>query len=317
MGSAISKRLVQAGYTVIGTDSRQSAVEAATEYGLVSAKNVEEVARECRIILLSLPQSSDVEDVCLGERGILHFRDSDGIIIDLTSGDPNSTRQIATALLNRGLHLVDAAVSGTGGPSAAIDGTLTVLAGGEKEIVDEVWPLLRTFGSKIFYMGPVGSGHLAKSLNQFLFAANMLATSEVIVLGRRAGLDPSLLCEAIQASSGRNFATEHRFPQFVLKGDDGPDSGGPIRLLYHNLDNVIAVGRKYDYPMPIGHLLHELVTIAVAQLGANATTTSVVRLYEEWAKTSLMPADKTRLHNEPITGGVAPVKERRRNKLPR
>ena len=304
MGSAIAKRLVQAGYQVIGADTRQSAVEAAADYGLVPAKTAGDVARASRIVMLSLPRSTDVEEVCLGKDGILQNINPNGIIIDLTSGDPSSTRETATALLDRGVQMVDAAVSGTGGPSAAVEGKLTILVGGEKEVVDEVWPLLEVFGSSIFHMGPVGSGHLAKSLNQFLFAANMLATSEVMVLGRRAGLDVSVLCEAIQASSGRNFATEHRFPLFVLKGDYGPRSGGPLRLLYHNLDNVIAVGRTYDYPMPIGHLLHELVTIALAELGAEATTTSVVRLYEDWAKTRLVPDEQLELRNESLSPGT-------------
>jgi 3-hydroxyisobutyrate dehydrogenase len=213
MGGRIARRLTAAGHSVLGHDPAPGAAEKA---GATPAATVAEVGRDAELILLSLPDSKVVESVVLGDDGLLAHARKGQVIVDLSTAAPGSTRRLAGLLAAEGARLIDAGVSG--GAAAAERGTLTIMAGGEREEVERITPILETFAQKIFHMGGPGTGHSAKLLNNFLNAVSLAATSEVMIAGRKAGLDPHTLLDVLNSSSGANWATANRFPS-IVEGD--------------------------------------------------------------------------------------------------
>lgn len=213
MGGRIARRLTAAGHPVLGHDPAPGAAEKA---GATPAATVAEVGRDAELILLSLPDSKVVESVVLGDDGLLAHARKGQVIVDLSTAAPGSTRRLAGLLAAEGARLIDAGVSG--GAAAAERGTLTIMAGGEREEIERITPILETFAQKIFHMGGPGTGHSAKLLNNFLNAVSLAATSEVMIAGRKAGLDPHTLLDVLNSSSGANWATANRFPR-IVEGD--------------------------------------------------------------------------------------------------
>ncbi|MEV0311276.1 NAD(P)-dependent oxidoreductase [Nonomuraea fuscirosea] len=213
MGGRIARRLTAAGHNVLGHDPAPGAAEKA---GATPAATVAEVGRDAELILLSLPDSKVVESVVLGDDGLLAHARKGQVIVDLSTAAPGSTRRLAGLLAAEGARLIDAGVSG--GAAAAERGTLTIMAGGEREEIERITPILETFAQKIFHMGGPGTGHSAKLLNNFLNAVSLAATSEVMIAGRKAGLDPHTLLDVLNSSSGANWATANRFPR-IVEGD--------------------------------------------------------------------------------------------------
>jgi 3-hydroxyisobutyrate dehydrogenase len=213
MGGRIARCLVAAGYDVLGHDPR---TENVTACGATAAASVAEVTRACDVILLSLPDSKVVEAVVLGGDGVLANARAGQVVIDLSTSAPASTVRLHEQLAERGATLVDAGISG--GAAAAEKGTLTLMVGGDPATLDRVRPLLLAFSANVFPCGSVGAGHTAKLLNNFLNAVALSATAEVMVAGRKAGLDLRVLLEVLNTSSGVNFATLNRFPK-IIHGD--------------------------------------------------------------------------------------------------
>jgi 3-hydroxyisobutyrate dehydrogenase-like beta-hydroxyacid dehydrogenase len=213
MGGRIARRLLAGGEEVTGYDQRPAALEAS---GTAPAGSIGALVEAADVLLLSLPDSSVVEAVVLGDAGVLaHCRPSQ-VVVDLSTASPASTVRIHAALAERGAEYVDAGISG--GAKAAEKGTLTIMAGGSSDALARVRPLLAHFAERVFHMGESGAGHTAKLLNNYLNGVNLAATAEVMVAARKTGLDLRQLLDVINASSGVNFATLERFPH-IVKGD--------------------------------------------------------------------------------------------------
>jgi len=210
MGGRITRRIVAAGHFVLGFDLDPTRTETA---GATAAPSPAAVAETCDVILLSLPDSSVVEAVVLGDDGILGATRSDQVVVDLSTSSPSSTVELHRRLGERGVEFVDAGISG--GAAAAEQGTLTIMAGGSEAALDRVRPVLETFSSRVFHMGASGAGHSAKLLNNFLNGISLAATAEVMVAARKAGLELRTFLDVLNNSSGVNFATLNRFPKIV------------------------------------------------------------------------------------------------------
>jgi 3-hydroxyisobutyrate dehydrogenase len=207
MGGRITRRLVNAGYTVLGYDSAPGRAEAC---GAKVAGSVAEVAKGADTILLSLPDSTVVEPVA---EEILRNTRAGQVVVDLSTAAPASTIRLANEFFSRGASYIDAGISG--GAAAAEKGTLTLMVGGDKAVADRLKDVFARFSAKAVYMGASGAGHTTKLLNNFLNAVSLSATAEVMVAGKKAGLDLHLLLEVLNSSSGVNFATLNRFPKIV------------------------------------------------------------------------------------------------------
>jgi 3-hydroxyisobutyrate dehydrogenase len=213
MGGRMSACIVRAGREVLGFDVRAENIAAA---GAKAAASVGEVTDGSDILLLSLPDSRVVEAVVLGAEGVLAHARPGQIVVDLSTAAPDSTTRVHRLLAERGTAYLDAGVSG--GAAAAEKAALTLMVGGEPDVLDRARPVLDLFSAHIFHCGPGGAGHTVKLLNNFLNAIALSATAEVMVAGKKAGLDLEVLLAVLNASSGVNFATLNRFPK-IIHGD--------------------------------------------------------------------------------------------------
>lgn len=213
MGSRMTACIVRGGGDVLGYDKNAVAVTAS---GARVAGSVAEVADACDVVLLSLPDSKVVESVMFEDAGLLAHARAGQTIVDLSTAAPESTRRIYALLAEKGARYLDAGISG--GAAAAEKGALTLMVGGDQEVLAQMEPVLTHFASNIFYVGPTGAGHTAKLLNNFLNAVSLAATAEVMVAGKKAGLDLAILLDVLNHSSGVNFATMNRFPK-IITGD--------------------------------------------------------------------------------------------------
>jgi 3-hydroxyisobutyrate dehydrogenase-like beta-hydroxyacid dehydrogenase len=213
MGGRIVRHIVESGAHVSGFDTRPEVVAAC---GVSPAASVADAAVDCAIVFLSLPNSAAVEAVVLGTGGLVEASRSGQVIVDLGTSAPESTRKLAAAFAERGATFLDAGISG--GAAAADAGTLTLMVGGEEAALEQIRPTLDLFASKIYHCGSSGAGHIAKLLNNFLNAVALSATAEVMVAGKKAGLDLEVLLGILNSSSGVNFATQNRFPK-IIHGD--------------------------------------------------------------------------------------------------
>ena len=213
MGGRMTRRILDGGAAVLGFDAYPATLEAS---GATAAESAAAVVGASDVVLMSLPDSKVVEKVMFGEDGVIaHARDGQ-VIVDLSTAAPSSTRTISQQLAAKGVHYLDAGISG--GAAAAEKGALTLMVGGSASALESVRPVLDYFSSSIFHVGESGAGHTAKLLNNFLNAIALSATAEVMVAGKKAGLDLEVLLEVLNKSSGVNFATINRFPK-IIKGD--------------------------------------------------------------------------------------------------
>ncbi|MQA83146.1 MAG: NAD-binding protein [Streptosporangiales bacterium] len=213
MGGRIAGRILERGATLWAYDADPRRVGAS---GARAAGSVGELVAESEVVLLSLPDSGVVESVVLADGGVLASCRPGQVVADLSTSSPQSSVAIHDALREKGVEFLDAGISG--GAAAAERGTLTLMVGGSKDALDGVRWLLDCFSAQVFHMGPSGSGHTAKLLNNFLNGVSLAATAEVMVAARKAGLDLEQFLDVLNHSSGVNFATLNRFPS-IVKGD--------------------------------------------------------------------------------------------------
>ncbi|MDD7919977.1 NAD(P)-dependent oxidoreductase [Actinomycetospora callitridis] len=210
MGGRMARRLVDAGWEVVGHDPVTGRAE---DVGAEAVGSPAEVARRAATVLLSLPDSTVVEPVV---RDLLTGAASGTTVVDLSTASPESTVALAAEAATRDVTYLDAGISG--GAAAAEKGTLTIMAGGDAAALDAIRPVLAPLAATVHHLGPVGAGHTAKLLNNFLNAVTLAATAEVMVAGQRAGLDLRTLLAAINGGSGQSFASSNRFPR-IVEGD--------------------------------------------------------------------------------------------------
>ena len=213
MGGRMALRIREAGDSILAYDRDAERLAAS---GIDAAGSLEELVASVDVVLLSLPDSSIIERVMLGDGGVLAHARAGQIVVDLSTASPESTRRIHAALAERSIEFLDAGISG--GAKAAAAGTLTLMVGGDAGALDRVRPILERFAAKIFHMGDSGAGHTAKLLNNFLNGISLAATAEVMVAAKLSGLDLETFLDVVNASSGVNFATLNRFPH-IIKGD--------------------------------------------------------------------------------------------------
>jgi 3-hydroxyisobutyrate dehydrogenase-like beta-hydroxyacid dehydrogenase len=213
MGGRMAARVREAGDPIVAYDRDAERLAAS---GISAVGSLAELVAEVDVVLLSLPDSSIIEPVMLGEGGVLEHARPGQVVVDLSTASPESTRRIHAALAERTVEFLDAGISG--GAKAADAGTLTIMVGGDAGALARVRPILERFAAKIFPMGESGAGHIAKLLNNFLNGISLAATAEVMVAAKLSGLDLETFLKVVNASSGVNFATLNRFPH-IIKGD--------------------------------------------------------------------------------------------------
>jgi 3-hydroxyisobutyrate dehydrogenase len=234
MGGRMTRRLVDAGMDVLGFDATP---DRAAAVGARAGTSIAEVTRFADVVLLSLPDSKVVEAVVEGADGILASCREGQTVIDLSTAAASSTMRLNALFKARGVHYIDAGISG--GAAAAEKGTLTLMVGGDTAAIEAIQWVFKPIATKAITMGESGAGHTTKLLNNFLNAVSLSATAEVMVAGKKAGLDLHRLLDVLNSSSGVNFATQNRFPKIV----DGDYLEGGLTSKLMTKDVVLYIDR--------------------------------------------------------------------------
>ena len=251
--------------------------------GVRHAATPADAARGADVIITCLPTSRDVESLLHGGSGLLSTMRSDAVLVDCTSGDPATSRKIAAELSQRGIHFLDAPVSG--GVAGAERGKLTVMVGGEEAILERVRPVLAHFGEKIVHCGPVGAGHALKAVNQYLLGVHIWALSEGMAILARSGVSAATALDVINASSGRSNVSQNLFPERVLTR--AFPRTFRLALLDKDVDIAAQAAREHSVPTPVLQLTAELMRTAHAILGEEADHVEAAKVIEQWAQTEI------------------------------
>jgi len=278
MGGHMASRLLDAGHTLCVFDTNAEVVAPLVARGATLATSPMDVASKARIVLMSLPTPQIVTAVVLGPNGI-----SSGtavkVVIDLSTSGPGVSTIVAKGLAERGIASVDSPVSG--GMKGARDGTLAVMVSCPKATYAEVEPILKNFG-KLFFTGEKpGLAQVAKLANNLLAASAIVISSEAMAMGVKAGLDPQVLLDIINAGSGRNSATQDKFPRSVLPGTF--DFGFATGLSYKDVRLCVDESEAMGVPMVAGAAVRQMLAITQARFGANSDFTCIAKVLEEWA----------------------------------
>jgi 3-hydroxyisobutyrate dehydrogenase-like beta-hydroxyacid dehydrogenase len=278
MGGPMAGRLLDAGHSLVVFDTNPAAVAPLVARGARSVASAEEVASTVEVVFMSLPTPPIVQAVSLGDRGIVHGSKV-RTLIDLSTTGPSVAGVVGTAATERGISWVDSPVSG--GVGGATKGTLAVMVSCRKDTFAEIDPLLKTFG-RTFHVGEKpGLAQIAKLANNLLAAAAMVVSSEAMAMGVKAGLDARVLIDIINAGSGRNSATQDKFPQCVLPGTF--NFGFATGLSYKDVRLCVDEAEALGVPMVVGAAVRQMLAVTNAKYGPDSDFTSIAKVLEEWA----------------------------------
>ncbi len=281
MGWPMAACLVAAGYTVRVADHRRIQAENfAQQVGGTAPDTLADLAATSDFIVTMLPTSAAVGVVLDQIEAVLR---PGTVLIDMTSGVPSDTRALAARVAEAGGVLIDAPVSG--GVSRAKTGQLAIMVGGAEDVVERVRPVLAVMGSSIQRCGDVGAAHAMKALNNLVSAGGFMIGIEALLIGQKAGLDPALMVDVLNASTGMNNSTQKKFKQFVLSRKF--DSGFGLDLMLKDLTIALGVARETATPVPFASLCRELSAAAAAMLGAGADHTELAKISETLAGAEL------------------------------
>jgi 3-hydroxyisobutyrate dehydrogenase-like beta-hydroxyacid dehydrogenase len=279
MGGPMATHLLDAGHQLCIYDVSVEATKPFAARGAQIVGSPAEVASQAEVVLVSLPTPDIVRTVALGGNAGVINGTKVRLMIDLSTTGPGVATEVAGQLAEKRIGWVDAPVSG--GVSGAKAGTLAVMVSCPKKAFGEVEPVLKTFG-KIFFTGEKpGLAQSAKLANNLLAATAMVATSEAMAMGVKAGLDPKVLLDIINASSGRNSATQDKFPRAILPRTF--DFGFATGLSYKDVRLCIEEAEAMGVPMVVGGAVREMLAITRARFGADSDFTHIAKLLEEWA----------------------------------
>jgi len=245
MGRPIAANLHRPGDTFIAVGRRSDVLAELEAQGVDTSSDFDRLT-DMELIFLCLPDGRAIRDLLFGERGIARGLGPGQIVIDLGTTDHGDTLLIGDRLGKQGVAFLDAPVSGMA--ARAVDASLTVMCGGEREVFDRVQPVLERIGNNILFMGPAGSGQLTKLINQLLFDINMAALAEVLPVAAKLGLDPTLVGEVVNGGTGRSFASEFFVPR-ILRGHF--TDGYPMQDAYKDLVGGARLSADLGVPMPV------------------------------------------------------------------
>jgi len=260
MGKPMAKNLIDAGYKVIVYDIDKKALDEIVAYGGERGTSPKNVAEKSDIIITMLPNSPDVKKVVLGENGLIEGVREGQILIDMSSIAPLVSREIAQELAKKGVETLDAPVSG--GQEKAEAGTLAIMVGGKKGVFEECKPILDVMGGSVTLVGDSGAGQTTKLANQVVVAINIAAVAEALIMGKKAGVDPENIFNAIRGGLAGSQCLEDKAPRMF---EGRYDPGFRIRLHVKDLANVLETSRELHTAMPLTSQVMEMMQVLMAE----------------------------------------------------
>ena len=280
IGRPIASHLVGKGLPlVVWNRTAARAEQFARDTGARTAPTPADAVREADVVLTCFPESKHVAALLDGPTGMLAGLKRGTVVVDCTSGDPATSRAIHDKLAEHGVDFIDAPVSG--GTSGAEKGTLTVLGGGDAAVLERVRPVLETFSSKIVHCGDIGAGDAVKAVNNAFLAIHILATAEGLASLAKAGVDPKIALDVINASSGRSNTSMNLFPERVMSR--AFPRTFRLALLEKDIGIAAEIARDQRVPAPITQLASDLFRIGRGELGEVADHVEIVKMIEQWA----------------------------------
>jgi 3-hydroxyisobutyrate dehydrogenase-like beta-hydroxyacid dehydrogenase len=274
----MSRRLIEAGYKLCVHDTDERALKALTDLGATPATSPREVADVAEIVFTSLPTPPVVRAVALDQGGLIEGSRV-RVMVDLSTTGTVVAREVAAALGEKDIVWADAPVSG--GVKGAAAGTLAVMLSCPNATRDEIGGILEVFGN-VFHVGEApGLGQIVKLGNNLLSTAALTLTSEVVAMGVKAGLDPTVMVDIFNVSTGRNSATQDKFPRNIIPRSF--DAGFATGLAYKDVRLCVDEAEALGVPMVAGAVIRELMAVTNARYGGDSDFTSVAKLLEEWA----------------------------------
>jgi len=280
MGSSMAYNALQGGNELTVHDIRRESATRHLEAGATWADTPREVAEVSEIVFTSLPGPTEVEAVALGEDGLFQGLTEGKVYLDLSTSTPGLIRRISAEAAARGIHVLDAPVSG--GPRGAASGRLAIWVGGDKEIFDRCKPVLDSIGDAAYYVGPVGAGSVAKLVHNCAGYVVQAALAEVFTMGVKAGVEPLALWQAVRKGAGGRRGMFEGLAEHLLPGKfDPPDFA--LRLARKDVDLAVGVGRDFDVPMRLANLALQEMTEAMNRGWGGRDSRVAMLLQEERA----------------------------------
>jgi 2-hydroxy-3-oxopropionate reductase len=279
MGKPMARNLLKAGYQLIVYDINTDAVKELVKSGAEEGKSSADVASRSEVIITMLPNSPDVKEVVLGNNGIIEGVKPGSVVVDMSSIAPKTSKEVAEKLLQKGVIMLDAPVSG--GEPKAIEGTLAIMAGGPEETFDKIKDILGAMGTSVKLVGDIGSGNVTKLANQIIVALNIAAIGEAMVLATKAGVDPEKVYQAIRGGLAGSTALDAKMPM-ILNGNFKP--GFRIELHIKDLKNALETAKELDVPDILTGKVLEIMQSLKADGKAKDDHGGIIRFYEKLAK---------------------------------
>jgi len=278
MGKPMSKNLIKAGYQLIVSDFNKGAVDELVQLGAEVETTPKAIAQKADIVITMLPNSPNVKAVAFGENGLIEGARDGLIYIDMSSIAPAASQEVCKALAEKGVEMLDAPVSG--GEPKAIDGTISVMVGGKKEVFEEVKDVLAAMAGSVVHVGEIGAGNVTKLANQIIVALNIAAVSEAFVLAQKAGVNPEAVYEAIRGGLAGSTVLDAKAPMML---DRNFNPGFRINLHIKDLLNAIETSHEFGAPAPLTAAVLEMMYALKVDGHEFEDHSSLLKYYEKLA----------------------------------
>jgi 2-hydroxy-3-oxopropionate reductase len=276
MGKPMAKNLLKAGYEVVINARHQDVIDEMCKCGATSEATAKDVAKQSDFIITMLPNSPQVKEVVLGRDGIIEGIKKGAVLIDMSSIAPGASQEVAKALEAVGAEMIDAPVSG--GEPKAVEGTLSIMAGGKKEVFDKCYDILMKMGTSAILCGDVGAGNTTKLANQIIVAVNIAAVSEALVLGTKAGVNPEVIYKAIRGGLAGSTVLDAKAPM-MLDGNFKP--GFKLELHLKDLTNAMETAKENGLELGLTNQVFDIVKDLVSEGKGQNDHSGIVQYYEE------------------------------------
>jgi 2-hydroxy-3-oxopropionate reductase len=278
MGKPMAHNLLKAGFAVVAHNRHQEVTDELVVAGASACDKPQEIAAACDVLITMLPDAPQVEEVLLGSKGVIEGAHQGLILIDMSTISPIVTRTLADRLAERGIVMLDAPVSG--GDKGAIDGTLSIMVGGEEETFRRCLPIFQALGKTVVHVGDSGSGQVVKACNQIVVALVIEAVSEALVLGSKAGVDPAKILQVLNGGLAANRVIEQRGAS-MLAHDFAP--GGRIKTHHKDMGIILELGRMYGVSLPASAQVDQIFASLETRGRGDLDHTALLTYLEELA----------------------------------
>lgn len=283
MGRPMAKNLIKAGHELTVFDFNKEAVADLVSCGAAAAESNKDLASKVDVVITMVPNSPQVRAAVLGKDGVVEGAKEGLVLVDMSSIDPTESKKIGAELAEHGIEMLDCPVSG--GEPKAIDGTISVMCGGKKELFDKYYDMLMVMAGSVVYVGDLGSGNVAKLANQMVVAINIAAVAEALTFAKKAGTDPELVYQAIRGGLAGSTVMDAKAPM-MLAGNYKP--GFRIELHIKDLNNALNAAHAISSPAPLTAEMMEIMQFLRSEGCDKEDHSSIVKYYEKISGTSIV-----------------------------